>query len=197
MKYLIIFSLVLRLITPQLFESLLPPNIPSPNLPKFLESSSKTPIQAELYKENTGGTPLPASILAEITPKVLSSDSLQSLLRLSLSDYLESQGFSMRNGTFYLNSEARIALSNNTTISLKEIEKLLAFNKRLIRKCGGNLEFCMIKDNGLAEVENNWDGMRFLEGDNENNKLEDLLEERINEEDENLEGFEGLEEAFN
>lgn len=75
-------------------------------------------------------------------------------------------------------------------ISASQLLKLLQFNMRLMRKCGKNLEFCVIKDNGLDESLASSE-MKFLEKEEEGDLMkgfEESWENGVNVDGELLDG---------
>ncbi len=53
--------------------------------------------------------------------------------------------------TIKLSPGTKIEVAEGQFITMKEIRMLLQFNKKLMAKCGRNLEYCMIKDNDIDE----------------------------------------------
>lgn len=160
------------------------------------QPGAQTPFQAtqpaqnpglynEFLNENHGGAPLPDFIKDDIQPRIfreppaLPSEDLDDRIQRVLGGL----GISISNRTLTLDPELRLRV-RNSSFSLRELEALVAFNSRLMRKCGANLEFCMIKDNALDEelaadlAPAKGKGMNFLEvapDEAESGELEDLL----------------------
>ena len=169
-------------ITPMMFDHTLPGMDP-------------THLLTEIINENHGGTPLPDFIKEDIAPKLFKQQHNSENDELFF-DGLKSAGVSIKNQTIYLEPETKIHVANST-ITMKQLENLINFNMNLMRKCGKNLEFCMIKDNGFDEEELlgvtmsenivEKPRMKFLQvnGDDDNaqsiqNELDDILLENNN-----------------
>ena len=147
----------------------------------------------EFLNENHGGTPLPDFIREDIQPKIFREPANPGFenMEAMVIQILRKNGISLNNNkTVILDPEIKIRVKN-TSLTIKDIEKLVSFNAKLMRKCGENLEFCMIKDNALdeelasdLEISNNGENkgkeMNFLEIDNAKegemqNEIEELL----------------------
>lgn len=163
---------------------------------KNLNKTAKNLLQEEENKENGQGKNfLPDFIRNEIAPKQANQEN-------SLPESLNSLGISLKNKTLFLDSDLRISILNSS-FSMKQIEKLVSFNLRLMKKCGENLEFCMIRDNVLdEEVEgalnsedspndyqnfaNSAGNMKFLQVDNSEKSLQTELDELLSTNEESL-----------
>ena len=161
------------------------------------QGSETAHLITEFNNENHGGTPLPDFIKEDIAPKIFNK---QPDIEDSISELLKNVGIQIKNKTIFMEPETKIHLNDNSTITMKQLENLINFNINLMRKCGKNLEFCMIKDNILDEemlsgdtfsnIDNKISGkMKFLEVNekgrkmnsmNLQNELDDILQENEN-----------------
>lgn len=181
------------LILPNNFQSDTNPNAFKNNgFDAAMNSNIKNQLYNEFLNENHGGTPLPDFIREDIQPKIFREPANPGYenIEAMVIQILRKNGISLNNKTVILDPEVKIRVKN-TSLTLKDIEKLVSFNAKLMRKCGENLEFCMIKDNALDEElasdlemsnngENKGKEMNFLEIDNAKegemqNEIEELL----------------------
>jgi len=129
-----------------------PNNKPNTFNPPVNYNNNAQNLYNEFLNENHGGAPLPDFIKEDIQPKIFREQVGPSVenLEAEVLEILKRNGIGIENKTVVLEPDVKIKI-RNTSLSLREIEKLVSFNARLMRKCGENLEFCMIKDNVLDE----------------------------------------------
>lgn len=118
-------------------------------------------IKKEIIKEKQG-TFLPDFIRDDIAPKIIKEQ-----INNQFKDEINTSALNIKNKTINFDRDTVINVGN-FTLGIEQLKNLIVFNVKLMKKCGKNLEFCMIKDNGLDDIvlqeDNN---MKFLQLENE------------------------------
>lgn len=112
-------------------------------LASLVNKTSNNALEETNYEKGEVLNPLPDFIKKEIAPRPLQEES-------HFSEKMKEMGITIENKTIFLQPDTKISVLNST-FSMKLLEKLVSFNVRLMKKCGENLEFCMIRDNVLDE----------------------------------------------